>query len=45
MAFILDLQNTERAAGTDASEGAASVSTDSWFLCQSDASNVLCITT
>lgn len=44
MGFILDLQDLPRASSADGG-AVASISTDSWFLCQSDASNFMCITT
>ncbi|MEV7801698.1 hypothetical protein AB0O28_01975 [Microbispora sp. NPDC088329] len=44
MGFVLNLQEISRSASGNG-EGARTVSTNSWFNCQSTASQVFCITT
>ncbi|SDQ36621.1 hypothetical protein [Thermostaphylospora chromogena] len=43
MGYVLNLQGTARSADADGN-GALSISTNSWFYCQSSASQILCIT-
>ncbi|MEU4836226.1 hypothetical protein [Streptosporangium sp. NPDC023615] len=43
MGFVLNLQEISRSGGDD--NAALSISTNSWFACQSSASQFMCITT
>ncbi|MEU6717419.1 hypothetical protein ABZ897_38640 [Nonomuraea sp. NPDC046802] len=44
MGYVLNLQDMSRTAAADG-DAALSISTDSWFNCQSTNSQFLCITT
>lgn len=44
MGYVLNLQTTSRSADRE-DNGALSLSTNSWFFCQSTASQFLCIPT
>ncbi|GAA3122960.1 hypothetical protein AB0K18_34005 [Nonomuraea sp. NPDC049421] len=45
MGYVLNLQEMTRNGAPADDEAALSISTNSWFACQSSASQIFCITT